>query len=240
MDKFGFSTFTLKIIAVVTMVIDHFAYALVNESTMTYTVLRSIGRISFPIFCFVLVEGYFHTHNRLEHCIRLGIFALISEVPFDAFQGDLWNLKHQNVLFTLFIGFVMIWGLDMISAFRLNYPEKLTKKIGAGRLNTLCELVVIMLGLGSAYILKSSYSYAGIMLILCFYAFHKQNIGKIVSIIVFNMGMYPIGIQWWGTAGILPIALYNEKPGKRSGKYFFYCFYPLHLMILVLVRNCMG
>lgn len=240
LKRFGLSTFALKVIALLTMVCDHVAIGFFDEHTRAYLILRSIGRISFPIFCFVLVEGFFYTHNRLEYAIRLGIFALLSEIPYDVFLSGTWDLQYQNVLFTLFIGFLVIWGMDAVAMFRIRYPEKLLKTVGAGRLNTVMEILVVIVGVGSAYLLKTSYTYAGVMLILCYYAFHKYHLGRLLSNLIFNFGMFGVSVQWWGALSAIPIAFYNEKPGRKTGKYFFYCFYPMHLMGLVMIKKVLG
>lgn len=237
LERYGLSTFALKIIAIITMVVDHFAVLFCSDYNTSYEILRSVGRLSFPIFCFVLVEGFFHTSNRLGYVIRLGIFALVSEVPYDMMYGSFFELDKQNVLFTLFFGFLTIWALEFITDFRVNYPENWLRHIGVGRLNTILELIVMAAGLGAAYFLNVSYSYAGVMLIICFYVFKTHHIGKLLSNMVFNMGMFGFTLQWWGTFSAVPIALYNGKPGPKKGKYFFYIFYPLHLLLLVAVKN---
>ena len=236
LEKYGLSTFALKIIAVTTMLIDHFAILFCGNNETLYCILRGIGRLSFPIFCFVLVEGFFHTRNRLKYAIRLGIFALISEVPYDIFHHKLFDLQAQNVIFTLFFGFMTIYALDFISMFRVKYPDNLLKHIGASRLNTILELCAMLAGLGAAYLLHTSYSYAGVMLIICFYVFKKHHIGRLLSNIVFNMGMFGFTLQWLGVLSAIPIALYNKKSGSKKGKYFFYWFYPVHLLVLVALR----
>ena len=128
---------------------------------------------------------------------------------------------------------MMIWALDIISRYQINYSEKLLNRIGATRLNMVLELFVMLAGFGTAYFIKSSYSYAGVMLILCFYVFRNHHIGRALSNMVFNMGMFGYGLQWLGAFSMIPIAFYNEKPGKYQWKYFFYVFYPAHLLILV-------
>ncbi|MFQ9514878.1 MAG: TraX family protein [Eubacterium sp.] len=236
LEKYGLSSFALKVIAVVTMFMDHFAILFFRNNEMLYNIFRGIGRLSFPLFCFVLVEGFFYTKNRFSYAIRLGVFALISEIPYNMFGGSYFDLQRQNVIFTLFFGFLTIWALDFISMFRVKYPENLLRRIGATRLNTLLELAAMIAGLAAAYFLKTSYSYAGVMLIICFYVFKKHHIGRLVSNMVFNMGMFGFSLQWLGTLSAIPIALYNGKPGVRRGKYFFYWFYPLHLTALVFLR----
>ena len=138
----GLSGSTLKIIAVVTMLIDHIGAAILarmmmvnglggidqsdttavmqwysNNTTLfqVYQVMRSIGRIAFPIFCFLLVEGFEHTHDRKKYALRLGLFALISEIPFDlAFSSEVLEFQYQNVFFTLFIGMLTMWVYRMV------------------------------------------------------------------------------------------------------------------------------
>jgi hypothetical protein len=237
LEKWGISTFALKIIAAVTMLIDHIGVILLTDYARAYELSRMIGRMSFPIFCFVLVEGYFHTKNRMSYAIRLGIFAFISEIPYDMMSGSLFDLGKQNVIFTLFFGFMVIWALDLIAGFAIKYPDKLLEKIGVLRLNMIAEFMTMAVGFGAAYFLNSEYSYAGVLLIICFYVFKKHHIGKMVSNMVFNIGMFGDKIQWAGIISILPIALYNGKPGIKKGKYFFYWFYPLHLCLLILIKN---
>lgn len=140
--KKGITGSTIKIIAVVTMLIDHvaaalltrivisrgFFYAMGNEQRLIewmkvngllYIVtqlMRLIGRLGFPIFCFLLVEGFQKTRNVKKYALRMGLFALISEIPFDlAFSGRVWNPGYQNVYFTLLIGLLALWAFDTIA-----------------------------------------------------------------------------------------------------------------------------
>lgn len=138
--KKGISGSTIKIIAIVSMLIDHMAAALLTriliqrglfeismqgmeqqlswlaENALLYygmMVMRFIGRLGFPIFCFLLVEGFQKTHNVGKYAFRLGIFALISEIPFDlAFSGKVLEFGYQNVYFTLLIGILALWAFD--------------------------------------------------------------------------------------------------------------------------------
>lgn len=134
--KKGISGSTLKMIAIVTMLIDHIGAAVLARLLMvnglgeldqtnadaimqwlsangalywTYTIMRMIGRVAFPIFCFLLVEGFLHTHDVKKYAMRLGLFALLSEIPFDlAFSSKILEFNYQNVFFTLFIGLLMM------------------------------------------------------------------------------------------------------------------------------------
>ena len=123
LDKYGLSSFTLKIIAVVTMLIDHIAMAFLAQGSSLYMVMRSIGRLSFPIYCFLLVEGFYHTENKKKHLYMLLLFSIISEVPYDMIHGHFISLSGQSVMVTLLLGYVMIWILYSISIFRKKYPK---------------------------------------------------------------------------------------------------------------------
>ena len=139
--KRGISSAMLKNIAVVTMLIDHIGAvivarllvrnglyeAMVNQEAYTawmgqnggmygiYMAMRIIGRLAFPIYCFLLVEGFYHTRSRAKYAGRLFLFALLSEVPFDlAFSRRMWDFSSSNVFITLLFGLLVIWGVEGI------------------------------------------------------------------------------------------------------------------------------
>ena len=116
----GLNSFQLKCIAVITMIIDHTGAVLFPGEL----VFRYIGRISFPIFCFLLVEGFFHTRDMRKYMLRLGVFAVLSEIPYDlAFRGTMLEFSHQNVFFSLLIGVMMMYALEKSS----EWPIKMTE-----------------------------------------------------------------------------------------------------------------
>ena len=236
LDKYGLSSFALKIIAVVTMLIDHFAMAFLAQGSSLYMVMRSIGRLSFPIYCFLLVEGFYHTRDKKKHLYRLLLFAVVSEVPYDMIHGHFINLLGQSVMVGLLIGYIMIWILYNISMFRIRYPKILLKVFSFGTLNWITQLIAVFGAMGLAYMLKVTYSYTGILLIFFFYTFREYHIGKAIGNMVFNMGFYSLGIQWLGSLSVIPIAFYNEKRGKYKWKWFFYLFYPVHLFVLAVIK----
>ena len=164
--KFGITGSTLKIIAIISMFIDHFGasivefylYNILQPNGTEYSkalicsrvpglwmewmgdpekvqnldiTIRSIGRLAFPIFCFLLVEGFLHTHNMKKYLVRLGIFALVSDLPFDmAFFGEI-TIKHQNVFFTLFIAVFALLAADHVKKQEsFNGFHKFVDKIG--------------------------------------------------------------------------------------------------------------
>lgn len=237
LKKWGFTSFELKIIAMVLMVMDHFAiFFLVNHQRL-YLIFRGAGRLSFPIFCFLLVEGFYYTENRLKHGILLGAFALISEIPYNMLYGTIFYLDKQNVMLALFIGYMVIWGLDSVAAYRVNYPKKLINKVSVLYLNIVLEVAIMVVGFAGACFLRVSYSYGAVMLIVCFYGLRGKHFATALSNIAFNCGMFPLGLQWIGAFSVIPIELYNGKPGKHKAKYFFYIFYPAHIFVLGLLKK---
>lgn len=125
MPQKGLSGSTLKLIAIITMLIDHIGAAVIARlliagqgSEMLYKIyyaMRAVGRVAFPIFCFLLVEGFFYTGSRKKYALRLFGFALLSEIPFDlAFSGKILEFGYQNVFFTLLIGLLTIMLFDAV------------------------------------------------------------------------------------------------------------------------------
>lgn len=231
----GLSGSALKSIAIITMLIDHVGAAVLarliiggNGSEFlyqSYLMLRAIGRISFPIFCFLLVEGFEHTRDRKKYALRLFAFALISEVPFDlAFSSKVLEFEHQNVFFTLFIGLITMMAFHEVE-----------QKVEWNSIVRAVALVGTMLaGMGLAYLLRTDYDAKGVMCIMALYAFRQIRGAQILA------GCIAFG--WWeieALVAFIPIAFYNGKRGWNM-KYVFYLFYPLHLLILYVVCVRMG
>ena len=212
--KFGINAFTLKMIAIVAMLIDHIGAVLYPQ----VEVLRIIGRIAFPIFAYTLVEGFMHTRDVKKYMLRLGVLALVSEIPFDlAFFGRPFAFVHQNVFFTLFLGMLMLY-------FMLVAPKDFRR--------VLCVLAMVLL---SDY-LRTDYGSWGLLMILSYYVFYDKKwlkYGIIAAINIFAMGY----TQVYAPLALIPIAFYNGKEGYKCKK-FFYGFYPVHLFILYLLSIC--
>ena len=242
----GISGFTLKMIAVVTMLIDHTAasilermavsvdadgfYVVTNEELYSiYMVMRIIGRMAFPIYCFLLVEGFVHTKNVKKYVLRLFVFALISELPFDmALFNSFWNVEYNNVFFTLFIGLATIAGLD--------YMERYVK---SGKLlRILIMLCVVGAGMLVADILRTDYGMAGIATIVTMYQLrNKKNVSFPVGVLVLT---FLAGIlEAAALLMTIPVYFYNGTRGRQM-KYFFYAFYPVHLLILAGICAILG
>ncbi|WP_343208987.1 TraX family protein [Anaerolentibacter hominis] len=218
------TSFALKLIAIVSMLLDHIGAILFPD----VIALRYIGRLAFPIFCFLLVEGYYHTSNVKKYLLRLGIFAAISEVPFDlAFRGRLFDLGYQNVFFTLFLGLTVIWLMD-----------EAVKKLGADSLKSkLFRVGFILVGCLLAELLHTDYSATGVLVIVFFYMLRDNKTLLTILIALFlGSDVFYGGIEYVAVLSMIPILKYNGKKGPGM-KYFFYVFYPAHLLILVAIRT---
>lgn len=225
LKKYGISGNGLKIFALITMIIDHTGAVLFPQ----YRIMRYIGRLAFPIYCFLIVEGAVHTRNILQYGIRLMLFAIISEIPFDlAIHRTLLEYNEQNVFFTLAIGLAVV------------YCAMITADMTAG-------LIGCFLGMGLALLLKTDYTAYGIMMIYCFYCFRAKPIllTVFIGLINFVMGIGGTGSQKFAVLAMIPILLYSgkksygkagEKNQSEFVKYLFYIMYPLHLLILFFVK----
>lgn len=201
-------SFQLKCIAIVSMALDHTGAVLYPSQIW----LRCLGRIAFPIFCFLIVEGFFHTHDVRRYMGRLGVFALISEIPYDlAFRGVPLEYAHQNVFFTLLIGIGMMVLLER----NREWPVK---------------AVILLLAMWLAVLIRSDYNFRGVLLIFVFYIFHESRWLAVTAGGFWNF-LYQGVIQKYGVLSVLPLALYNGERGRKM-KYFFYIFYPVHLLLL--------
>ncbi len=239
----GISGSTLKTIAVISMLTDHVAavllgyvltqkgvYSVANislkymwefaQTGMTgrayfaYQIMRRvIGRLAFPLFCFLLVEGFEKTRSRTRYAIRLLGFALISEIPFDlAFRREIFNPTYQNVMFTLLLGFLMMWAMEELERRWKGSP-----------------LMIAVWGLvfAAAFLAEwgcCDYGAHGMIAIALLYLFRRDRRAQIIA------GC--IAFLWEVTAPLafIFIAFYNGKKGRGS-KYFFYIFYPAHLLV---------
>ncbi len=219
----------LKLIAMIAMLIDHTAFILApvlpfmkeslfaigGTSVTLYWIMRKIGRLAFPIFCFLITEGYTHTRNKVKYGLNLLIFAVISEIPYNLMYGEFFTFKYQNVFFTLFLGLLLIYLLENVS-------NEFKKAI-------LMGVVVVV----SMYI-NCDYGLNGVLLILLIYLLRNNPFPQIIL-------SYPL-LSKSGLASLvafLPINLYNGQRGfikSKAAKYGLYLFYPVHITILVLIK----
>ena len=202
-NKIGLSSFQLKVIAIISMTIDHTGLVLMG-GTKYYALFRIIGRIAFPIYCFLLAEGFQKTSNVKKYALRLFIFALISEVPFNLMvTGEFFSLEYQNVFFTLFLGLGMMYWYAWFGS-----KNKYT-----------AAFLGVPLFMAAAYLLNTDYSWWGIAVIFIFYAFRDRKL--FMTVFEGAAMMLYGGTEKYAAVSLAPILLYNGKKG-RSMKYLFY------------------
>lgn len=229
-DKFKiFSGSTLKLIAIITMFIDHFAFLLgpelpfmevplfaLGEFDVTfYFLMRKIGRLSFPIFCFLITEGFIHTKNQIKYGVRLLAFAVVSEIPYNLMvSGEFLDSSKQNIYFTLFLGFLLIYIFE-------NLDSEIKKAV-------IMALVAV-----TAVFLHADYGLRGVLLILVMYVLRKHpTIQALLSYQFLSGGIAAL-------AAFIPINMYNGQRGFIKSdilKYGFYLFYPVHIILLVIIK----
>ncbi|MDR2042986.1 MAG: conjugal transfer protein TraX [Clostridium sp.] len=269
--KWGISASTLKLIAIFMMFLDHVGAAVVarliraapvmlpqgtaellsrNRLQPLYWCLRVAGRPAFPMFCFLLVEGFQKTKDVKKYALRLGLFALLSEVPFDlAIFNTPYTLQHQNVFFTLLAGLLTLIALRAVEErCRIRGDEAVGRLPETGQApaagqqpetgwasktaqlkKVVLSGFVILFGMAAAWFLNTDYSWAGVLAIVAMYLFRRFPLWQL------SAGVLALLLQSWieGAAllAIFPIRLYNGRKGMKL-KYFFYAFYPAHLLLL--------
>lgn len=239
--KIGITSFGLHVFAMTFMLLDHlWATMMTGQEWMT-----NVGRLAFPIFAFMIVEGYFRTRNIKKYMGRLLAFAFISEIPFNLMTGGRWlNLYHQNVLWTFLIAIVCMLGIDKVKISNRNIAVK-----------TVLVILITFLGWAIGMVTFVDYYGFGVLTVLTFYIFHQRSwwnyLGQALVLYFINvelLGGYYFEVTIFGVTlevvqqGLallsLPIIwLYNGELGyhKKWWQYFCYSFYPLHMMVLYLV-----
>ena len=218
----------LKLIAVVTMLIDHIAcytvshgcvlFTIGSRRVLLYTVMRIIGRISFPLFAFLLVEGFVHTRNRIRYGFSLLLCAFISEVPWDLLHRGRLFYAEQNVFFTLTLGFLGMCAVEYL------------------RYRPIAQFIAILVFGIVSVLIKSDYTIRGYTFIMLLYALRENEILRVLPFFVLKN-------YWFALGAFIPISLYNGKRGFIKGnvlKYSFYAFYPVHLLVLYFIRLANG
>ena len=234
------TSFSLHIMAMLFMLCDHLWGTIVPGNDW----LTCIGRLAFPIYAFMIVEGYFHTKSLKKYVCRLLIFAVISEIPFNLAMGSsLFYPIHQNVL----------WSF-LISVGLIAWNEKVKEKQIWVRI--LVGAAAVIIGYIGGIITFVDFYNAGILTVLVFYFFRGKKwwyyIGQAICLYYINFEMlgglsyeidifgqtYFIARQGFALIALIPIWLCKGKQGYHSKafQYFNYAFYPLHLLILGLLK----
>lgn len=204
---------TLKMIACATMLTDHIGAVFFPDQIL----FRMIGRAAFPIFAFLIAEGYRHTRNIMRYAGRLLLLAVLSEPCFDYLfyeQPVFWG--HQNVFFTLALGVLTLYFCDRTWSKSMK----------------VANVVLMML---IAEVLRTDYNSMGILMIVFFFYFY-ENLWQMWLAVGAQNVLLMGRVQMFGALGLIPISFYNGKRGK-DWKLFFYLFYPVHLIVLAVIRS---
>lgn len=224
LERKGISQETLKIIACITMLVDHIGAVFVPGNHL----LRVIGRIAFPIYCFLLAEGAHYTKNPWKYGLRLFIGMLLSEIPFDLALKNGLTWRSQSVMVTLLLGFLAVEAIQL-----LKYD--------------ILKLAVAVVACVLAEVFRTDYGGFGVLLIILF----SQTRGRLwlqtilLALVCWMMNSYRLQIRGYGipieifaVAAMIPIALYSGKKGtaNKAIQWAFYLFYPVHLTIIYLFK----
>ena len=212
------SALQLKLLAAAAMLADHIGLLFFPEMVW----LRMIGRLSFPIFCFLISEGACHTSSIANYLGRLFAAALLSEIPYDwAFTGMPFQWEEQNVIFTLFLGLCAVWALQ---AWQERYP--------------IFAFFAIAACVVAAELIHCDYGGTGVLFVVVFYCCRTLKSRGTVAFGLINIGdslLYQDRIQPFAVFAVAPVILYNGRRGKYRLRSFFYLFYPLHLLLLRII-----
>lgn len=214
----GLNGTQLKLLAAFLMVVDHMGLVLFPQ----YIIFRIIGRLSFPIFCFTLAEGFYYTHSMKKHMLLLLVAAVISEPLYDVVLGGSITYRGMNVMFTFLLAAVAVRALQFVEMKK----DSIILKILSVIVMFLCAVI--------AEYASTDYGAYGVIMILIFYILRPW---KVYDMLFSSLYMLmTAGIQRYSVLSVIPIALYNGKAGKKY-KYFFYIFYPAHLIVLYIISR---
>lgn len=218
------TSFILKIIGVITMLTDHIGDAILGE----FSFLNLIGRISFPIFAFQAVQGYIHTKDFKKHMMKLFIFACISQIPFMLFLSTFTHSFSLNIFFTFFLGLLTLFVYDKCK-------------------NKILGFFFVIFSSILGQLIHVDYGAFGIAFIFAFYFFKDKKLQMAITTILLclaryipnivvtpNLYLHYLSCAFFMALSLIPILLYHKKEGPKA-KYFFYLFYPLHLLILYII-----
>ncbi len=234
------SALSLRLIACVCMLFDHigFLWGLMP--------LRYIGRLAFPIFAFLIYNGFVHTRSRGKYALRLALFALLSQIPFSLFCKNEISFENWNVMLTLLLAMLCLWCVEVLRKRKMS-------QLAVAPVATL--FVLYYFG-----ILQSDYGFRGILTVLSFGLFYRKSklltalsvtvaslwpflekaVPRLLLIAIGRELPLPVMTQWHAMQllallALVPIFLYNGTRGKYGGKavqYGFYLFYPAHMLLL--------
>lgn len=228
----------VKGIAVVSMVIDHIGgyvvrnwFMLSNYNIMTsetanihmlfYWIIKVcdvLGSIAFPLYCFLIAEGFFHSKAPKSYALRMFGFAILAEIPFNLVHGmSLSYPSLQNVMFTLAVSILTLYAASISDT-----------KLKGSKFQVPFRILIVILGMGLAYLLRGEYVFLGVLAISLFYYLRAYTYLRLLAFV-------PLVVpSLWSMLAIPVVMLYSGKRGKQN-KYFFYVFYPTHFLFIYAI-----
>lgn len=246
-EKFGLirlSSNQLKVIAMITMLIDHIGFMIIGNGKLygysqtlhsyvlildsaknwlvIYRILRVIGRISFPIYTFCVVEGFLRTHNLFKYILRLLILAIMSEIPFNLMCfNKFFSIEGQNVIW------LYVLGLISLSIIKVSNKSK--------KITGFVTVLIVAIATFLAYYLKIDYGHYGMILLFFIYFTRNDKLYRDMSIALISFFLSFNNDFGSGALSTLFIHYYDGTKGRFDLKWLFYLFYPVHMLILFFV-----
>ena len=242
-----YSALVLKLVAVITMLIDHIGAAVYQQYLYQqgthfpgavealssnldtwgiYFIIRAVGRLAFPIYCYLIVEGFHYTRDKIMYAFRLLLFGLVSEIPFDlAFSQTPFYFVYNNVFFTLLFGLLAIWS---------NSEGKKSRSTSKAKWIILTYVVPLACMI-VAELLNTDYGIAGVVCIFVMYRLYNNRV-LAMAVGVLLLALLSSPLELVALLDVPLILFYNGTRGRQL-KYFFYGFYPVHLLILALIAR---
>lgn len=218
----------IKLLACVAMFGDHAVKSWAVRGTTRFFFAQILGRIAFPIYCFFITEGFFHTRDRKKYLLRMVLFAALSEVPFNlAIYHRVWSVRSMNTLCSLSLGLLLFLCLSYVESFhRLHIV-----------LSWVLRLLLVTGFAFAAHYLHVDYRERGLlcMAVLYFLRNERPCSGPVLwSCLPLNMNKFSNPGSFLAA---FPLHFYHGERGKAHLKYFFYVFYPGHLLFIWLVAR---
>ena len=242
--SYGLNRDTIKYIAMLTMLLNHISHVFLERGTFLAVLFEYVGYFTAPVMCWFLVEGYQYTRSKKNYAMRLFLFAVLSEIPFClafSYEGVI-SFVGLDMLFTLFFCFLILVA-----------EEKIRNRF----LRILVQILLVLVTVECDWpIMAAVYT---IMFSHTYQSKKKAAVAYGAAVLIFALFMYGNNSYWYsGTdvivytacsclgvaaAGITVLCFYNGKRAERGrtfSKWFFYLFYPVHLLILGLLKICLG
>lgn len=220
MRRFGLTNNQLKLLALVTMTVDHMGYILFPHSVL----LRAVGRLAYPIYAYMIAEGCRHTRSLPKYFGALALMAAVCQSVYFLVMGSLY--QYIMVTFTLSVGQIILIKHAMEKRSRASWC---LAALGVAAILCITEILPRLSGTD----FDVDYGFWGVMLPVCVYLVPNKPAKLAATTLCLSMiALGQVTLQWLSLLALIPLALYNGQRGKWNIKWIFYLYYPLHLVAL--------